>query len=131
VRGAPDPRWVARMLAAVLAGPLARVRPAQRTQPRHLRHFRIVPQVECTDSAGGAATVLSLVCTDRPGLLADVAHVLRSEGLRVHDARTATFRARAPDVFRATGGGRQPVASAACARLRDALLLRIEGEGRR
>src|SRR5690606_18624898 len=57
-RGAPDPQAVARKLAAVLAGPLDRVRPAQRTQPRHLRHFRIVPQVEFTDSADGAATVL-------------------------------------------------------------------------
>src|SRR5690606_14466153 len=130
-RGAPDPQAVARKLAAVLAGPLDRVRPAQRTQPRHLRHFRIVPQVEFTDSADGAATVLSLVCTDRPGLLADVAHVLRSEGLRVHDARIATFGARAEDVFRVTGGDGQPLDAAACARLRDALLLRIDGEGRR
>src|SRR5690606_41292767 len=70
-----EPRMVARKLAAVLAGPLDRVRPAQRTLPRHLRHFRIVPQVEFAPSADGSATVLSLVCTDRPGLLADVAHV--------------------------------------------------------
>src|SRR5690606_41219981 len=121
VRGAPDPRWVARMLAAVLAGPLARVRPAQRTQPRHLRHFRIVPQVEFTDSADGAATVLSLVCTDRPGLLADVAHVLRSEGLRVHDPRIATFDAHAEDVLRVTGGDSQSRDAGACARLGVAL----------
>jgi [protein-PII] uridylyltransferase len=123
-----DPQAVARKLAAVLAGPLDRVRPAQRTQPRHLRHFRIVPQVEFAAGTDGGATVLSLVCTDRPGLLADVAHVLRSEGLRVHDARIATFGARAEDVFRVTGRDRKPLDEAACARLRDALLQRIDGE---
>nr|WP_133000043.1 [protein-PII] uridylyltransferase [Luteimonas arsenica] len=126
-----DPQVVARKLAAVLAGPLDRVRPAQRTQPRHLRHFRIVPQVGFDTSGDGTATVLSLVSTDRPGLLADVAHVLRSEGLRVHDARIATFGARAEDVFRVTGEDKQPLGEAACARLRDALLARIDGEAQR
>jgi [protein-PII] uridylyltransferase len=126
-----DPQAVARKLGAVLAGPLERVRPAQRTQPRHLRHFRIVPQVEFATSGDGTATVLSLVCTDRPGLLADVAHVLRSQGLRVHDARIATFGARAEDVFRVTGEDKQPLDEVACAGLRDALLARIDGEAGR
>ena len=127
-RADADPQVVARKLGAVLAGPLDRVRPAQRTQPRHLRHFRIAPQVEFATSADGSATVLSLVCTDRPGLLADVAHVLRSQGLRVHDARVATFGARAEDVFRVTGEDKQPLGGEACARLREALLARIDGE---
>ena len=130
-RGDCDPQAVARKLGAVLAGPLDGVRPAMRTQPRHLRHFRIVPEVEFATSADGGATVLSLVCTDRPGLLADVAHVLRSEGLRVHDARIATFGARAEDVFRVTGQDKHPLDEAACARLREALLARIDGETRR
>src|SRR5690606_33225233 len=70
-RADADPDAVARKLGAVLAGPLDGVRPARRTQPRHLRHFRIAPQVEFAASGDGASTVLSLVCTDRPGLLAD------------------------------------------------------------
>ena len=130
VRADADPLAVARKLGAVLAGPLDRVRPAQRTQPRHLRHFRIPPQVDFSASADDAATVLSLVCTDRPGLLADVAHVLRSQGLRVHDARIATFGARAEDVFRLTDNDRQALDEAASAKLREALLARIDGEGR-
>ena len=129
VRADADPQGLARKLGAVLAGPLDGVRPARRTPPRHLRHFRIAPQVEFAASADGAATVLSLVCTDRPGLLADVAHVLRSQGLRVHEARIATFGARAEDVFRVTGHDRQMLDGAACERLRDALLARIDGEG--
>jgi [protein-PII] uridylyltransferase len=47
-------------------------------------------------------TMLSLVCTDRPGLLADVARGIRSSRLRVHDARIATFGERAEDVFQIT-----------------------------
>jgi [protein-PII] uridylyltransferase len=35
-------------------------------------------------------------------LLADVARVLRAQRLRVHDARIATFGARAEDVFQIT-----------------------------
>ncbi len=45
---------------------------------------------------------MSLVCTDRPGLLAEVAQVLRAHRVRVHDARIATFGERAEDVFQLT-----------------------------
>ncbi|MBJ6980472.1 [protein-PII] uridylyltransferase [Luteimonas sp. MC1572] len=123
-----DVQGIARELAAVLAAPLDRVRPARRAQPRHLRHFRILPQVDFATVGDGGATVLSLVCTDRPGLLADVAHVLRRQGLRVHDARIATFGARAEDVFRITGQDNKPLDQDACARLHEALLARIDGE---
>ena len=42
---------------------------------------------------------ISIVCNDRPGLLADIARVLREQRLRVHDARIATFGERAEDMF--------------------------------
>ena len=103
-RQPPEPQAVARKLAAVLNGSLERVRPAQRGQPRHLRHFRVSPEIVFEDAADGSATVLSLVCTDRPGLLAAIAEVLRGQRLRVHDARVATFGARAEDVFRVSDG---------------------------
>ena len=79
-------------LAAALATPdLDDIRPARRAQPRHLRHFRLAPQVAVRRPLAGERTLLSLVATDRPGLLADVTHVLRRQRLRVHDARIATF----------------------------------------
>jgi [protein-PII] uridylyltransferase len=106
------------------------IHPARRTQPRHLRHFRIVPQVEFADTDAGR-TLLSLVCTDRPGLLADVSRVLRTCGLRVHDARIATFGARAEDMFqisdehdRALHDDHQRQ------QLRDALLDALDGESK-
>src|SRR5690606_33953221 len=41
-RQPPSPAAIERRLSEALAGPLERIRPARRTQPRHLRHFRIV-----------------------------------------------------------------------------------------
>ncbi len=117
-----------RLQASLATADLDSIRPAKRTQPRHLRHFRIVPQVEFADADNGR-TLLSLVCTDHPGLLAKVSRVLRSQRLRVHDARIATFGARAEDMFqisderdRALHDEHQRQA------LRDALLAALDGE---
>jgi len=102
-----DPEHVATKLSAVLATPdLDTILPARRARPRHLRHFRIAPQVrlEPLDAGNGRGprTLLALVSTDRPGLLADVSHALRRQRLRVHDARIATFGERAEDFFHIT-----------------------------
>src|SRR3546814_19809189 len=93
-----------------LTGPLELFLPARCTQPRHLRHFRIVPRIQFDDGAASGQTVLSLVCTERPGLLADIAHVLRKRRLRVHDARIATFGERAEDESRITHPAKTPFA---------------------
>ena len=104
------------------------VKPVRRAQPRHLRHFRIAPQIAFDVSADHARTVLSLVSTDRPGLLADVTRVLRARRLRVHDARIATFGARAEDVFQITDERDQPLDPAQLQALRDALSACLEGD---
>ena len=91
-----------RLTTALAVADLDTIKPARRNQPRHLRHFRIAPQIGFVDAADGRRTLLSLVCTDRPGLLADVTQVFRAQRLRVHDARIATFGARAEDVFQLT-----------------------------
>jgi [protein-PII] uridylyltransferase len=134
-RNAPLPDVVEKRLAAALGGSLDAVKPARRSQPRHLRHFRIAPQIGFDSRAGGPGrTLLSLVCTDRPGLLADVAQTLRTQGLRVHDARIATFGERAEDVFQITAvnpqGGDQPLDETQQQALRTALLACLEGDCR-
>lgn len=131
-RRQPAPADVAARLRAVLAGDIGDIRPARRTQPRHLRHFRIVPQIAFDTLEQPHRTVLSLVCTDRPGLLADVAHVLREQGTRVHDARVATFGERAEDVFQLTlldaDGHDRPLDDHHRQALRDALRACLDGE---
>jgi [protein-PII] uridylyltransferase len=72
--------------------------------------------------------VLSLVCTDRPGLLAEVAQALRAQQLRVHDARIATFGERAEDVFQITDERNRPLDEPRQQALRQALLERLDGE---
>lgn len=90
-------------LRQALAGDPDRLLPSRRQQPRHLKHFRIAPRIDLEPVADGARTRMSLICTDRPGLLADVTHVLRRQRVRVHDARIATFGERAEDVFLIAG----------------------------
>ncbi|HUH91028.1 MAG TPA: [protein-PII] uridylyltransferase [Lysobacter sp.] len=130
-RRAPVAEEVGRRLTQALDGPLESIRPARRTQPRHLRHFRIPPKIGFDDAGQGRST-LSLVCTDRPGLLADVARILRNQHLRVHDARIATFGARAEDVFQITAtdaeGRNQPLDENRRQALSAELLACLEGE---
>lgn len=96
----PGPAEVETRLRQALAREdLSQLRPPRRVQPRHLQHFRINPQVEFVPGSHGRRTLMSLVGSDRPGLLADVARILREQRLRVHDARIATFGVRAEDVF--------------------------------
>jgi [protein-PII] uridylyltransferase len=130
-RQPPSGAVIERRLAGALSGPLENIHPARRAQPRHLRHFRIAPRIQFDDGAEGDQTVLSLVCTDRPGLLADIAHVLRARHLRVLDARIATFGERAEDVFRISEPDNTALNPDSRAALRDALLSRIDGEANR
>ncbi len=120
-----------RIAGALALADLDTIRPARRAQPRHLRHFRIAPQVAFSDTDDGRRTRLSLVCTDRPGLLADVTQVLRAQRLRVHDARIATFGERAEDVFQITDERDQPLLDATQRQaLHDALLAKLDGDPR-
>ena len=125
-----DAGTVEQALMLALAKPdLDAVRPPRRAQPRHLRHFRLVPQIGFDTADGGSRTLLSLVSTDRPGLLADVTRVLRDRNLRVHDARIATFGERAEDVFQITDEGDAPLVDPGQQQaLRDALLACLDGD---
>ena len=71
-------------------------------------------------------TQMTLVCSDRPGLLAQVAAVLREHRLRVHDARIATFGERVEDFFLLSDEQDAPLGGAQCDTLRAALLAALE-----
>ncbi|HZV39064.1 MAG TPA: ACT domain-containing protein, partial [Pseudoxanthomonas sp.] len=68
------------------------------------------------------------VAPDRPGLLADVAQVLRAQSLRVHDARIATFGERAEDLLQITDESDRPLAAPAQEALREALYAGLKTE---
>ncbi len=114
------------LLRKALAGNIQILRPARRVIPRQLKHFRFAPRIEFIENAEHGRTVLNLVAPDRPGLLADVAHVLRDQRLRVQDARIATFGERAEDQFQLTDRHDQPLTETSRQALRDALLACLE-----
>ena len=65
--------------------------------PRRLKHF--MTRSEIAFDGGGASTRVEIATTDRPGLLSAIAESLLSAGVRLHDARIATFGQRVEDVF--------------------------------
>ncbi len=115
---APDAARAAELEEALLGVLGARdlpIRVARRGMPRRLRHFQRAPQIEFAES--GMATQLSLVCSDQPGLLAQVAQAFREARVRVHDARIATFGERVEDFFVLTDENNSALAPAAQATL--------------
>lgn len=116
---------VAKALRAALLAP-DKVKPTRRALPRTLRHFAVAPRVEFVDA--GTLTRMTLVASDRPGLLAAVAQVLRDARLRVHDARIATFGERAEDFFVLSDAGNRALDEPTQHALREALIVRIDGD---
>lgn len=112
------------VLTRVLSGDRLDTSVARRSLPRRLRHFQRTPQIEF--GAVGEATQLALVCSDRPGLLAEVAQALREARVRVHDARIATFGERVEDFFVLTDEDDRNLDGAAQSRLRGLLLDRLD-----
>ncbi|MCI1710081.1 MAG: hypothetical protein LKM39_06770 [Chiayiivirga sp.] len=73
------------------------------------KHFRIPAAASIFADAGEGRTQMTLVCSDRPGLLAAGRPVLREHRLRVHDARIATFGERVEDLFQITDEADRPL----------------------
>jgi [protein-PII] uridylyltransferase len=101
----------------------AGVQPSKRGLSRHQKHFQMAPQISF--HAAGDRTQLALVGADRPGLLAAVAQVMLATGVRVHDARIATFGERVEDFFQLTDRHDAPLDEALQDRLLRALQERI------
>ncbi len=91
---------VARLEA--LLGAKQRVEPVRRAMPRRLRPFVSPPKIRFDTARGGTVTSLDLECTDRPGLLSQLAGAMVACGIRIHDAKIATFGDRAEDTFLVT-----------------------------
>ncbi|WP_343214296.1 [protein-PII] uridylyltransferase [Dyella sp. ASV21] len=115
-------------LHRALAQPGHLHQPSRRSMSRHLKHFQAAPKISFSTVAG--RTRLALVCSDRPGLLAAVAQALFQAGVRVHDARIATFGERVEDFFLVTDRHDAPLSIELQDRLLHALLDTL-GTGRR
>ena len=70
---------------------------------RRVRHFPITPSVGIRPDERGAYNVLSIVASDRPGLLYDVARTLSRYRINLQTARVNTLGDRVEDVFLISG----------------------------
>lgn len=100
---------IVKTLKQYLSSPAAQPRTVNRTTSRWLKSFHRPPEVSFRDDSANNRTVLELVATDRPGLLSKVATAMQLCGVRVQNARIATFGERAEDIFYITGRDRQPI----------------------
>jgi len=112
-------------LLRVLGATHLRTMPARRGLTRRLRHFQRPPRVDFHGAEGEPLTRLALVCSDRPGLLVAIAQAFLDVGVRVHDARIATFGDQVEDFFELSGRGGAPLGNALQESLREALQRRL------
>jgi [protein-PII] uridylyltransferase len=73
--------------------------PVRRRMPRRLRPFVTAPGLQFSTGRGGSVTSMELECTDRPGLLSQLAAAMVSCEVRIHDAMIATLGDRVEDTF--------------------------------
>jgi [protein-PII] uridylyltransferase len=93
---------------------------------RRARHFPVSPVVNLRPDERGAYQVLSIVASDRPGLLYAVARTLAQHGVSVHAAKINTLGDRAEDVFLVSGEALQQPRQVL--QLEQQLLLELQGD---
>ncbi|MCK5360593.1 MAG: [protein-PII] uridylyltransferase, partial [Gammaproteobacteria bacterium] len=79
--------------------------------PRALKQFPISTRVSFSETPQGNQTLIELIAQDRPGLLYQVAVAFDECGIKLHDARVATFGARIEDIFIVTDLADKPITS--------------------
>ena len=110
VSGAAREREISEALRAALADPSGARRHNRRLTKRQLRHFQTPTQVNFSDDAGNARTVMEVIAGDRPQLLSAIGWALADCKVRLQNAKIATFGERAEDVFFLTDAGNRPLA---------------------
>ncbi|HEX7348251.1 MAG TPA: [protein-PII] uridylyltransferase [Rhodanobacteraceae bacterium] len=123
--GASRAAEVRAALLGVLRVSNLRTRPTHRGLNRRLRHFQRPPRIDFGDAGEGELTQLALVCSDRPGLLVAIAQAFLDVGVRVHDARIATFGDQVEDFFELSDRHDAPLAAALRTSLQQALRRRL------
>ncbi|HEX5487731.1 MAG TPA: [protein-PII] uridylyltransferase [Rhodanobacteraceae bacterium] len=112
-------------LVRVLRAVTLRTQPARRGLTRRLRHFQRPPRIDFHGNDGQPLTRLALVCSDRPGLLVAIAQAFLDVGVRVHDARIATFGDQVEDFFELSDRHDAPLGARLEETLRNALQRRL------
>lgn len=83
-----------------------------RRAPRTYQHFDIPTVIDFSQDQRNQRTVVELTTADRPGLLSRVGRAFQACGVRVQNAKIATFGARAEDFFFITDAGNRQITDA-------------------
>ncbi len=86
-------------LSKVLTSPQRFPELIKRRTPRQLRHFSRPPEVLLSCQTDSKRPELTLIATDRPGLLALIGKTFMELGIEVHSAKIATFGEKVEDSF--------------------------------
>jgi len=81
--------------------------------PRQLKHFPITTRVLFSTDVRNQRTIMEVTAGDRPGLLSQIAQALVECGIKLHNAKIATFGERAEDIFYITDDDNRPLGSEA------------------
>ncbi|MCC6208440.1 MAG: [protein-PII] uridylyltransferase [Gammaproteobacteria bacterium] len=107
-----DPRGIREIADAIRTrvsrGDIRAARTSRRPA-RQLRHFTIPTQVTFSEDPHHRHTIAELTTVDRPGLLARVGQAFVECGVRLLNAKIATFGERVEDVFFITGKDNNPL----------------------
>lgn len=112
-------------LRRALGATTLRTQPTQRGLTRRLRHFQRPPRIDFHGDDGQGLTRVAVVCSDRPGLLVAIAQAFLDVGVRVHDARIATFGDQVEDFFELSDRHDAPLDATLRESLRGALQRRL------
>jgi [protein-PII] uridylyltransferase len=100
-------------LRAQLLAPRPGHAPGATHLSRRLKHFPIGTKVGFSPAPRGTSTVMEVIAQDRPGLLYQVALALQHCGIRLLNAKVATYGERAEDIFFVSDPEGQPLSDAA------------------
>jgi len=95
---------------------------------RRQKYFPIATEVWFRDDLRNQRTVMEVVTSDRPGLLARLARALLECGVLLQSAKIATFGERAEDIFFVTDSKQRPLDSPQFDCLRESIKRRLDEE---
>jgi [protein-PII] uridylyltransferase len=71
----------------------------QRRIPRQLKHFSVPTRIDFYQDESNRRTIMQLVTSDRPGLLAEIGLAFARCGITLHNAKISTVGAEVADTF--------------------------------
>lgn len=86
--------------------PLKAIRKRRATK---LKHFHVPEQVTIANDLNNDRSIIEVIATDRPGLLADIGALFKQHHIRLQNARISTLGERVEDVFFVVGPDNQPL----------------------